>query len=82
MWQETEQGLYKQFTFSDFQQAFAFMVKVAEVAEQQQHHPRWTNEWNRVELWLSTHDASSQITEKDYHLAEAIDVLAESQQNV
>lgn len=76
MWQETDQGLYKKFTFKDFKEAFAFMERVAAVAEAQQHHPRWTNVWNTVEIWLSTHDADDQITDKDRALAEAIDGLS------
>ena len=75
MWQETEQGLYRKFEFKDFKQAFAFMTKVAEIAEKEQHHPRWTNEWNKVEIWLNTHDAGDKITDKDRDLATAIDKL-------
>ena len=75
MWQDTKEGLYKNFEFTDFKQAFAFMTKVAAVAEQEQHHPRWTNEWNKVEIWLSTHESDSTITDKDRSLAKAIDAL-------
>jgi 4a-hydroxytetrahydrobiopterin dehydratase len=57
MWQETPEGLYKKFEFADFKAAFGFMTEVAQLAEGQQHHPRWTNEYNKVEIWLSTHDA-------------------------
>jgi 4a-hydroxytetrahydrobiopterin dehydratase len=74
-WQETEQGLYKRFEFKDFREAFAFMGRVADVAEEQGHHPRWTNEWNQVEIWLSTHDAGGAITGKDRSMAAAIDAL-------
>lgn len=76
MWQETDQGLYKKFSFEDFKAAFAFMERVAKLAEDRQHHPRWTNEWNTVEIWLSTHEDGDQITEKDRALAAAIDQLA------
>jgi 4a-hydroxytetrahydrobiopterin dehydratase len=72
-WRETEQGLYKRFSFKDFTDAFAFMTRVAEVAEAHNHHPRWTNEWNTVEIWLKSHDAGDAITEKDRSLARAID---------
>ncbi len=75
MWQETKDGLYQKFTFKDFKQAFAFMEQVAKLAEEQQHHPRWTNEWNTVEIWLSTHEASNAITDKDRALAGKIDLL-------
>lgn len=49
------------------------MEAVAELAEQQQHHPKWQNEWNKVGIWLSTHEAGDTITNKDHHLAETID---------
>jgi 4a-hydroxytetrahydrobiopterin dehydratase len=75
MWRETEKGLYRQFEFKDFAGAFAFMTKVAQLAEAQQHHPRWMNEWNRVEIWLSTHEAEDSITDKDRMLAAAIDEI-------
>lgn len=51
------------------------MTEVAEQAEKLQHHPRWTNEWNRVEIWLLSHDAGNTITEKDRQLADIIDGL-------
>lgn len=75
MWQETKHGLYKQFNFRDFREAFAFMTKVAEIAENMQHHPRWENEWNVVQIWLITHDAGGNISDKDHKMAEAIDAL-------
>lgn len=54
------------------------MTKVAKIAEEQQHHPFWTNEWNKVEIWLSTHDADGKITDKDRKLAGAIDKLVKA----
>lgn len=75
MWQETKHGLYRQFEFRDFKQAFAFMTRVAELAEERQHHPRWENEWNVVKIWLSTHGAGGKITDKDQTLAREIDGL-------
>lgn len=75
MWTETDNSLYQKFIFSDFSEAFAFITRVALLAEQQQHHPRWTNVWNTVEIWLSTHDAGNLVTEKDRALAAAIDSL-------
>lgn len=77
MWKETKQGLYKKFEFNDFKGAFAFMQRAAELAEAKNHHPRWLNEYNIVEIWLSSHDAGGQITEKDRSLAAAIDELSE-----
>ncbi|WP_298714872.1 4a-hydroxytetrahydrobiopterin dehydratase [Chitinophaga sp.] len=73
MWQETERHLYRAFTFPDFREAFAFMTKVALAAEKMDHHPTWTNTWNKVEIWLSTHSAGNTVTEKDHALARVID---------
>ncbi len=82
MWQETKHGLYKQFNFENFKQAWSFMEQVAEVAERYQHHPRWENEWNVVQIWLITHEGGKKITEKDHQLAEAIDsLLSETPKN-
>ncbi|MBS1579614.1 MAG: 4a-hydroxytetrahydrobiopterin dehydratase [Bacteroidetes bacterium] len=75
MWQEQNNQLYKKFEFKNFSEAFAFMVKVAIEAEKINHHPLWTNVYNKVEIWLSTHDAGNIITEKDYLLAKKIDAL-------
>lgn len=77
MWNETKHGLYKQFVFSDFRHAWQFMQHVSEVVNNLDHHPRWQNEWNVVEFWLTTHAAERQITEKDWELARAIDALVE-----
>jgi 4a-hydroxytetrahydrobiopterin dehydratase len=73
MWQETKDGLYKEFRFADFAEAFAFMTRVAALAEARQHHPRWENNWNTVKVWLLSHDAGDAITDKDRELASAID---------
>lgn len=73
MWQEQNNSLYRKFEFTDFRQAFTFMEKVAEVAESMNHHPKWTNVYNVVEFWLSTHDAGDTVTEKDKQLAKMID---------
>lgn len=75
MWQEENNSLYRKFTFKDFSEAFAFMTRVALVAEKMNHHPKWTNVWNTVEIWLSTHDAGNVVTDKDRKLAEKIDAL-------
>ncbi|MBB2148150.1 4a-hydroxytetrahydrobiopterin dehydratase [Pedobacter gandavensis] len=74
-WEEVDKKLYKVLIFKDFQEAFAFMVRVAFLAEQHNHHPKWTNEWNKVEIWLSTHDAGGVVTEKDRSLAREINEL-------
>lgn len=75
MWKEENNKLYKSFGFSDFNAAFAFMTRVALIAEKMDHHPTWTNTWNKVEIWLSTHDAGNVVTEKDRRMAEAIDKI-------
>jgi len=75
MWQEENNKLHKEFKFKDFSEAFAFMARVALAAEKMDHHPKWTNEYNKVEMWLSTHDAGDVVTEKDRELAKAIDAL-------
>ena len=53
------------------------MERVSQIVNQLDHHPRWQNEWNVVEFWLTTHDAEREITEKDWELARAIDALAD-----
>lgn len=73
MWEEENNTLYKKFTFSDFNQAFSFMTRVALIAEKMNHHPLWTNVYNTVEIWLSTHDAGDVVTDKDRKLAQQID---------
>lgn len=75
MWTEQDGKLYRKISFNDFSEAFAFMTRVALVAETQGHHPKWTNVWNTVEIWLSTHDAGDIVTEKDRKLAAAIDAF-------
>ena len=75
MWKESDNKLYRKFEFSDFSEAFSFMTRVALVAEKMDHHPLWTNVYNTVEIWLSTHDAGDSVTEKDKKLAEEIDSL-------
>jgi 4a-hydroxytetrahydrobiopterin dehydratase len=77
MWQDKNDSLYKKFEFKDFKQAFSFMQKVADVAEQANHHPKWLNEWNIVEIWLSSHEAGNKITDKDQVLAKTIDEIYE-----
>lgn len=75
MWQEQNNSLYRQFVFRDFSEAFGFITRVAMLAEQQNHHPTWTNTWNKVEIWLSTHEVGNTVTDKDRKLADAIDNL-------
>ena len=75
MWQEEDNSLYRKFEFKDFSEAFAFMTRVALAAEKMDHHPKWTNVWNIVEVWLSTHDAGDIVTDKDRKLSKKIDGL-------
>ncbi|GMQ30022.1 4a-hydroxytetrahydrobiopterin dehydratase [Algoriphagus confluentis] len=76
MWTEENNRLKKTFTFADFQEAFAFMTRVAFLAEAHQHHPNWSNVYNKVIIELTTHDAGNVVTEKDQKLAKAIDQLS------
>jgi len=75
MWEEKDNQLYKKFEFRNFSEAFGFMTRVAIEAEKMNHHPLWTNVYNRVEFWLCTHDAGDIVTEKDHKLAAKIDAL-------
>ena len=75
MWKEENNQLSRSFVFADFSEAFAFMTRVAFLAEKHDHHPNWSNVWNRVDISLSTHDAGNIVTEKDRKLAAAIDQL-------
>ena len=75
MWKEKKNTLYKKFVFKDFSEAFAFMTRVALAAEKMNHHPKWTNTYNNVEMWLNTHDKGDIVTEKDHKLAAKIDAL-------
>lgn len=78
MWQTVNNQLYRKITFKDFNEAFEFLQKVAMVAEEQNHHPKITNEWNTVQLWLSTHEAGNTVTDKDVTLSNAIDEILRS----
>ncbi len=74
-WEEKENSLYRKFEFKDFNEAFAFMTRVALIAEKMDHHPKWTNVYNKVEVWLSTHDAGNTVTDRDRKLAQRIDAI-------
>lgn len=75
MWKEENNSLNKIFEFKDFTDAFAFMTRVAFLAEKHNHHPNWSNVYNRVEISLNTHDAGNIVTQKDRDLAADIDKL-------
>ncbi|MBO6563417.1 MAG: 4a-hydroxytetrahydrobiopterin dehydratase [Pseudomonadales bacterium] len=72
VWKEIDSALVAELEFKDFVDAFAFMTEVAALAEEHQHHPEWSNVYNRVSIRLTTHDAGNSVTEKDRALAEAI----------
>ncbi|MEZ4722472.1 MAG: 4a-hydroxytetrahydrobiopterin dehydratase [Flavobacteriales bacterium] len=78
-WKEMKDGdqswLEKSLQFKDFSEAWAFMSRVALLAEKHNHHPDWSNVYNRVTIKLNSHDASGIITERDRNLAAAIDQL-------
>jgi 4a-hydroxytetrahydrobiopterin dehydratase len=72
-YENNKERLVRTFHFGNFIEAWAFMSKVAILAEKHNHHPDWSNIYNRVTIRLNTHDAGDVITDKDHKLAEAID---------
>lgn len=74
-WIEQNDKLQRNFKFNDFSEAFAFMTRVALIAEKMDHHPEWSNVYNSVHISLNTHSAGGKVTEKDRKLAAAIDAL-------
>ena len=75
MWKEEDNKLYQKFEFKNFSEAFAFMTRVALLAEKHNHHPWWSNVYHKVEIRLQTHDAGDTVTDRDRRLAKAIDAL-------
>lgn len=75
-WQEANNSLTKTFSFADFDSAWLFMTKVASLAKELDHHPKWTNLYNQVSFELSTHSAG-EVTDLDRELADGIDRLAQ-----
>jgi 4a-hydroxytetrahydrobiopterin dehydratase len=69
-------AIYRSFRFADFSEAFAFMTRVALIAEKANHHPEWSNVYNRVEITLTTHDAAG-LSQRDVNMAWEIDRLLE-----
>ena len=78
MWTEKDNALHAELTFGDFRKAFAFMTEVAFLAEELNHHPEWSNVYNRVSIKLTTHDAGNTITEKDREMADRVEKLYDS----
>jgi len=75
-WSPSREGkaIERKLVFADFSEAFAFMTRVALLAESQDHHPEWFNVYNRVEITLTTHDAGG-LSQRDIAMAKAIDAL-------
>lgn len=73
-WEVVDGAFRREFTFADFSAAWAFMSRVALLAEQHDHHPDWSNSYNRVSISLTSHDAGG-LTDRDERLARAIDGL-------
>lgn len=77
---EGRDAIARTFRFRDFSEAFAFMTRAALLAEKHDHHPEWSNVWNRVEVTLTTHDAAPEkggaLSERDVAMAAAMDALA------
>jgi len=74
-WIEADGALTQEFTFGSFTEAFAFMTRVAFLAEKQNHHPEWSNVYNRVTIRLTTHDEGNTVTDFDRGMAASIDDL-------
>ncbi len=75
MWKEEDNKLKRTFEFKNFVEAFGFMSSVALIAEKMDHHPNWSNVYNKVVIELTTHDADNTVTDKDRTLAAQIDAL-------
>ena len=73
---EGRDAIRRSLKFADFSEAFAFMTRVALLAEKNDHHPEWSNVWNRVDILLTTHDAGG-LSTRDIVMAQAIDTLVE-----
>ena len=73
---EGRDAILRSFVFADFVEAFGFMTRVALLAEKADHHPEWSNVWNRVDITLTTHDAGG-LSHRDVAMAEAIDALVD-----
>ena len=75
MFKESDNKLSAEFQFKNFTQAFGFMTQVAIEAEKMNHHPDWSNVYNKVAINLSTHDAGNIVTERDHKLARVIESI-------
>ena len=75
-WTLEKDALAKSYTFGSFREALSFMVRVGFEAEELDHHPEWTNVYNRVAIRLNTHEAGGKVTAKDVELARRIQEIA------
>ena len=75
MWTEANDYLTRDFEFANFRAAFAFMTRVAFIAEELNHHPEWSNVYNKVTIALTTHDAGNTVTQVDHDFAKACDAV-------
>lgn len=73
-WTEHNNALIRHFKFKDFTEAFGFITQVAEIADKQDHHPQWSNCYNKVTIEITTHEADG-ITHRDFSFIEAVDLL-------
>jgi 4a-hydroxytetrahydrobiopterin dehydratase len=74
-WKTTQKSLEKTFEFNTFEEAMQFMQSATPFISETDHHPTWSNTYNRVNVFITTHDAGNQVTEKDYTLAKYLDEL-------
>ncbi len=77
IWKEEDNKLKRSFKFNDFKEAIAFMNEVADIAEELDHHPWWSNVYDTVNIELYSHDAGNTVTERDHKLAQHIDSIYE-----
>ncbi|WP_242927090.1 4a-hydroxytetrahydrobiopterin dehydratase [Pontibacter vulgaris] len=77
MWKEEDNKLKRSFKFNDFKEAIAFMNEVADIADELDHHPWWSNVYDTVNIELYTHDAGNTVTDRDRKLAQHIDTIYE-----
>lgn len=80
-WKVEENFLHKTFAFKNFETAIQFMHKASIEISRLNHHPEWTNIYNKVEVKLTTHDANHTVTAKDYELAKILDLVSEGINN-